>query len=250
MAFFVARRRRAAIASSVRIAIEGCSVSKPRYTHSVSANSDRSVVAVTVAVRGPPSSSAISPKKSPAFRWLMRLPPIVTSASPSSITNRPAPGSPSLATTEPGACCTGRTAFAIVWRSFFEQPEKIGTRDSRSTTSLFATLPPRLRRGDATPRSEVGVTDPSVDAPARPERVHVETREPDRRRALDRGLEVFASGDAEPPIPGIAGQDRVEAGESEPVGEVREHAATAAVDRPVGLRVIGPVRHVVGDPRG
>ena len=80
-----------AICCRVLTAIEGCSCISPRNTHSVSPSSLTSVAAVTVAVRGPPSRSAISPKKSPGFSVVFFLPPIVTSASPSTITNKPDP---------------------------------------------------------------------------------------------------------------------------------------------------------------
>ena len=63
---------------------------------------DVGLSAVTVAVRGPPSRSAISPKKSPGPSEAFFLPPIVTSAaSRPVITNRPTPGSPSRAITVP-----------------------------------------------------------------------------------------------------------------------------------------------------
>ena len=119
-----------------------------------------SVVEVTVAVRGPPSSSAISPKKSPSFRWLTRLPPIVTSASPVSITNKPAPGSPSVAITVPAGCEMSRTVRAMAVSSFLEQPENMGTFARRATTSFVATVPPErfgwlMLRGNA-PRVQPG----------------------------------------------------------------------------------------------
>ena len=93
VAAFVALRSREAICCSVLTAIPGCSCINPRKTHSVSPSNWTSDVAVTVAVRGPPSRSAISPKKSPGPS-LAPLPPIVTSAVPSTITNSPTPAHP------------------------------------------------------------------------------------------------------------------------------------------------------------
>ena len=98
----VASRSRPAIDSRVFTAIDGCSLEEP--------SEDPLGQAEQPEVRpsghrggqeGMPSSNAISPKKSPRRRIAIRLPPIVTSASPSTITNRPTPGSPSVAITVP-----------------------------------------------------------------------------------------------------------------------------------------------------
>ena len=96
---------------------------------------------MTVAVRGPPSSNAISPKNSPGPSVLLGLSPIVTFASPSTITNRPTPGSPSRAMTVPALWLTSFIPRATAARSFGEQSEKIGTLCKRLATFVTTAIP-------------------------------------------------------------------------------------------------------------
>ena len=60
-------------------------------------------MATTVAVRGPSSMSAISPKASPAESVVLTSSAMLTEADPSTITKNPTPGSPSLVTAVPSA---------------------------------------------------------------------------------------------------------------------------------------------------
>src|SRR6266511_4807754 len=98
-----------------------------------------SLWAVQVAVRGPPSSSEISPKKSPGPIFLRDLPPTATLTSPSRIRKKPTPESPSRANTAPLRCVTSLDAVAIDLSSLVESSSKIGTPASILTGSCLVT---------------------------------------------------------------------------------------------------------------
>src|SRR5919201_1189460 len=92
---------------------------------------------VTVAVRGPPVTSAISPRKSPDERVLILRPPRRTSAAPSTTTRNSLPLSPSVVSVLPAGRSTSSASEAISCRSRFESPWNNGTVRSSST---FASL--------------------------------------------------------------------------------------------------------------
>ena len=90
-----ASRRRPARVWSIAQAASGCSSTNARNSHAAIPRQRRSVVAVTVAERGPSSSRAISPKWSPGPRVRTISPRMLTVALPSSISQKPAPPRPS-----------------------------------------------------------------------------------------------------------------------------------------------------------
>src|SRR6266545_3991780 len=109
-------------------------------------------VSVTAAVVGRSVTSAISPKKSPAPRMLIRRPFRTTSALPSSMMKNWRPGSPWRISSFPSGRSISSAIFAISFNPRFEMPPKRGTRLSRSTL-LEA---PRRRRMTAILRREQG----------------------------------------------------------------------------------------------
>ena len=106
------------------------------------------VSAVTVAVRGPPSRSEISPKKSPGPSFAAERSPIVTPAVPSVMRKNPMPDCPSRARTDPSRCVTSFAARAIWVSSDLESPSNRGTSPSSFTASALATSPPSGTLGD------------------------------------------------------------------------------------------------------
>jgi Polyketide cyclase / dehydrase and lipid transport len=104
------------------------------------------VSAVTVADRGPPSSSDISPTQEPGPSLIDFRPRIVALALPSAITKHSLPGSPCRISTLPSGTSTSSTSEAIRFSSRPVQTENSGTFRSRSALLSLAL---RLRRGDA-----------------------------------------------------------------------------------------------------
>ena len=80
------------------------------------------MVTVTVAVRFAEVKSAISPTKSPPESVEIRLPPWVTSASPSTITKNSLPMRPSRQSTVPGSTWRSSVAEASVAQLLLRQP--------------------------------------------------------------------------------------------------------------------------------
>ena len=92
-----------------------------------------SVVAVTVATRGPPSSRAISPKNPPGPIVVTSSPPIVTAASPSMTTKHSLPDLPSWHSTFPAGASISVVIPASARSSDCEQPLNRLTAASFST---------------------------------------------------------------------------------------------------------------------
>src|SRR5262245_17562970 len=91
----------------------------------------RGVTASTVAVRrGDSTTSAISPKKSPAESLRISCPPLVTSTSPSTITKNSRPMSPSRASTLPLSTSMSSVTFASSTSSERERLLNRGARPS------------------------------------------------------------------------------------------------------------------------
>src|SRR5712691_10819013 len=87
--------------------------------------------ATTVAVRGPLSRSAVSPKNSPgpSIRWLTSA---STLAEPSRMTKKSPPVSPFLQRVRPEGKSTSSTWDEMNWSSLSVQPPKSGTERRRS----------------------------------------------------------------------------------------------------------------------
>ena len=98
-------------------------------------STSRSVSAVTVALRGPGSMAASSPKKSPGPRVLTRRPICVTATEPERIRKNSRPIRPSRARTSPSPTCTPSarraTSSSCVWVQFRSR----STPCSRSTVA-------------------------------------------------------------------------------------------------------------------
>src|SRR5712691_1866588 len=102
--------------------------------------------ATTVAVRGPLSRSAVSPKNSPgpSIRWPASASPL---AEPSRMTKKSPPVSPFLQRVRPEAKSTSSAWDEMNWSSLSVQPPKSGTERNRSI------------RGSATAGSLAGLGD-------------------------------------------------------------------------------------------
>src|SRR5439155_7377702 len=136
---FEEARRRDAMVFSIFMAIAGLLSTSRLKTHWVSPSMWIGESDVTVADRGPLSSSEISPKKSPGDILARVRPLTVTVAVPSTIRKKPSPASPSRARTASAGWCTSLADRASATRSFFESSENSGTAASILTGSCLAT---------------------------------------------------------------------------------------------------------------
>src|SRR5215210_303128 len=117
--------RRASARSTLR-STRGLTSTRCRKSLRVRTKKRSGVFVVTVAIRGVSSSSAISPKKSPLPRAATRLPFLVISTWPSTITKNSRPASPSLQSTVPAGTSTSSLTFASCTSSARESPSKSG----------------------------------------------------------------------------------------------------------------------------
>ena len=132
----VSRNREASVWSSGQ-ATSGCSWTKERNSQAAIPRQRTSVLAVTVAERGPSSIRAISPMWSPGPRVRMISPLRLTVAFPCSITKKPTPDSPSVVIASPSANVRSDRTLASRPRSRSFTPANSGTRFSISATSAI-----------------------------------------------------------------------------------------------------------------
>src|SRR5439155_11806631 len=133
-------RRIEANVFSIFMATWGLAVITRLKTQDVIPRSWIAVSAVTVAVRGPSSSSEISPNESPGPSFLRVRPLTVTFAVPSTIRKNPRPCSPSVASTAPAGWLTSLAAPASADSSFLDRSWNSGTLASSSVLSVLATV--------------------------------------------------------------------------------------------------------------
>src|SRR2546428_2023706 len=127
----VPARSRIVTARSILMAMSAFWYSTSRNCSCPSTRQRIAVAATTVAVRGPLSRSAISPKKSPGPS-VRRPSGASTLAEPSRITKKSPPVSPFLQSVRPEAKSTSSAWDEMNWSSLSVQPPKSGTERSRS----------------------------------------------------------------------------------------------------------------------